>query len=397
MTHILSVSTADPSFQSLLDRHQAFLKRADGKGHPGSFLRSTGVFASSVPVHLPQADGSAVTRAERLHPDTIDPASLIDEFETWQFARSDAGQRLGIEIARRQTIAFPGLGDILPFSQPFFKIPWIEAILGCPVKMTEGQIWVERYEGDLETLLRQGIHFEDNPWFQLYLAFLEHLQTRLGRRYPVSANTLFRGPSDLVAALIGVQEACLGWIQQPALMSRLMRLCTDANLALIEAGCRVLQPFAGGYVSGYGTWTPGPVVRTQADHSALLSPHMYEKQILPYDLEIVRAQPFCIFHIHNNGLHVAPYLTRIAELDVIEVVVDPYPTGERKQVEIDMLRTIQKHKPLILDVNFPSLEEAKWLERQLSPRGLCFNARFSEETFRSLPAGTPGGTFWVLR
>ncbi|MBN1579253.1 MAG: hypothetical protein JXA89_01025, partial [Anaerolineae bacterium] len=82
--------------------------------------------------------------------------------------------------------------------------------------------------------------------------------------------------------------------------------------------------------------------------------------------------------------------------DVIEVVVDPYPTGKRKQVEIELLRKIQEHKPLILDVNFPSPEEAAWMERQLSPRGLCFNARFSEETVRSLPAGEPGSTFWTL-
>ena len=27
--------------------------------------------------------------------------------------------------------------------------------------------------------------------------------------------------------------------------------------------------------------------------------------ILPFDQELMRAQPFCIFHIHNNGLHVA--------------------------------------------------------------------------------------------
>jgi hypothetical protein len=262
--------------------------------------------------------------------------------------------------------------------------------------MTEGQIWVERYEGDIDMLARQGVAFERSKWFELYLAFLEQLQARLGKRYPVSANTLFRGPSDLVAALIGVQEACVGWIQQPALMAQLMRLCTDANLALIEAGYNILQPFSGGHVSGFGTWTPGTVVRAQADHSALLSPQMYAKQILPYDQEVIRAQPFCIFHIHNNGLHVAPYLVQIAELDVIEVVVDPYPTGKRKQVEIDMLRAIQEHKPLILDVNLPSIEEAAWIESQLSPRGLCLNARFSEETFCSLPASQPGSAFWTL-
>lgn len=197
MTRISSVSIADPSFQSLLERHRAFLNHAQNDRylnhdrHPNSFLRSTGVFASSVPVQLPQADGSAITRAERLSPDMVDPGSLIDEFEAWQFAQSDASQPLAIEISQRQTITSAGLGDLLPFSQPFFKIPWLEAILGCPIKMTEGQIWVERYEHDIRSLIRHGVAFDRSPWFQLYIAFLEQLQARLGTcfrlgQHPVS-------------------------------------------------------------------------------------------------------------------------------------------------------------------------------------------------------------------
>ena len=50
----------------------------------------------------------------------------------------------------------------------------------------------------------------------------------------MTANTLLRGPSDLVANLMGVQEACVGWIEQPDLMARLMRVCTDVNLVVIE-------------------------------------------------------------------------------------------------------------------------------------------------------------------
>jgi hypothetical protein len=123
---------------------------------------------------------------------------------------------------------------------------------------------------------------------------------------------------------------------------------------------------------------------------------MYEQQILPYDLEVIRAAPCCMFHIHNNGLHVAPYLVQIAELDVVQVVVDPYPTGKRKQYEVEMLQMVQEHKPLLLDVNLPSLEEADWFMGQLSPRGLCLNARFGPETFQSVPPDTKETQFWML-
>jgi hypothetical protein len=340
---------------------------------------------------LPQPDGSFITRAKRLEPGMIDPTSLVDEFEGWDLLQADP-----VEVSERQTVALVGIGDLLPFSQPFFKVPWLEAMLGCPIKMTEGQIWVERYEGDLEQFADRGVALDGNPWFELYLEFLRVLQERLGDRFPVSANTLLRGPSDLVANLMGVQEACVGWIEQPELMARLMRVCTDVNLAVVDAGYKALAPLAGGYVSGFGIWSPEQVVRMQADHSSLLSPEMYERQILPFDQEMVRACPCCIFHIHNNGLHVAPFLAQIPELDVVQVVVDPYPTGKRKQYEVEMLRMIQEHKPLLLDINFPSLEEAEWLLAQLLPRGLCFNARFSPEVFRSAPAELPGSILWKI-
>ena len=382
---IVSLSTADPQFRSTLARHKAFWERLP----EGSFLRSTGVFAPSAPVALPQSDGSAIVQAERLRPDMIDPAAMIAEFRAWD-PEPDPYQMAG-----RQFAAFLGLGDLMPFCQPFFKIPWLEAMLGCPIMMTQGQIWVE-HSGDVEGVIRRGVHWEHNPWFQLYLEFLRQLQEQLGERFAVSTNTLLRGPSDLVAAIMGVREACMGWIDQPAQMARLMRVCTDANLALIEAGNRALRPFQGGYMSGFAIWAPAPVVRTQADHSTLLSPQMYQRQVLPFDREVIRSLPFCIFHIHNNGYHIAPFLVQIEELDAIEVVVDPYPRGERKRYEIEMLQMIQEHKPLILDVNAPSFEEAEWVLGQLSPRGLCFNARFDQDTFATRPPDVPGSQVWVL-
>ena len=98
---------------------------------------------------------------------------------------------------------------------------------------------------------------------------------------------------------------------------------------------------------------------------------MYEEQILPFDLEIIRSLPYCIFHLHNPGLHVAPALLEVDELNVIEVVVDPYPNDDRKPYEMDMYRRILERKPLLLDVNFPSWKEAEWVLSELPHRALA--------------------------
>jgi len=377
------VPVTNQRFVSILDRHKTFWERAE----ENSFLHSSGVYAPSTPVALRQPDGSIIIQAGRLEPDMVNPVSLIDEVEAWDPNRLDASLTV-----QGQFLVSVGVGDLWPCSRPLAKIPWIEAMLGCPVKMTEGQIWSEPYQGDPEEVIRRGANFEHNPWFQLYLEFLRQLQPRLGDRFPVSANTLLRGTSDLAAAVLGVQEACLGWIDRPAFMARLMRVCTDAVLTVVEAGYKVLKPFANGYLSGYAIWAPAPVVSTQADHSILLSPKMYERQILPYDLEVIRCCPVSVFHIHNCGLHIAPLLVQISELDAIEVFLDPYPEAERKAYEVEMLQMIQDHKPLILEANFPSLEEADSLLAELSPRGLCFNPRFDLDTHASLASSEA----WLL-
>lgn len=370
---------------TLREKHRLFWEKGEG-----GFLRASNVFAPSLPSRLPQRDGSFIERVERLSPDMIDVALLIEEVADWDPSEPDA-----LESAKSQVLAFPGVGDLMPYCRPFFKIPWLEAMLGCPIKMTEGQIWVERYAGDVDELIRRGGNINGNPWLELYVEFLRQLQERLQPPYLASTNTLLRGPSDLVAAILGVKEACIGWLEDPKRMAALMRVCTDAHLAVVEAGYRAIKPFAGGYMSGYGVWSPQPVARMQADHSSLLSPSIYERQILPYDREIIQACPICLFHIHNNGYHIAPLLAQVEELDAIEVVVDPYPRGQRKAHEISMMQMIQQHKPLMVDVNFPSPEEANWMIANLDRTGLYFNAQFAPEILTAMEASREG-QIWLL-
>jgi hypothetical protein len=103
-----------------------------------------------------------------------------------------------------------------------------------------------------------------------------------------------------------------------------------------------------------------------------------------------------MFHIHNNGLHIAPVLVEIPELNIIEVTVDPYPTGERKAHEVEMMQFIQEHKSLYLDVYLPSYEEGEWLLAQLPTRRLCFNAMYQAADFDALPPDAPGTEAWHL-
>jgi hypothetical protein len=193
------VAVGGERLKTLLAWHERFWRRGED-----SLLRSAGLFAASPPVRLVQSDGSAITRTKRLTPDMFDPAAMVAEAEQWGLEQADSSL-----AAHGQFLITAGLGDQMPLSHAISKVPWVEAMLGCPIEMTDGQIWSEPYEGDPEDLIRRGANFEHNPWLELYREFLRLLQERVARHFPLTANTLFRGTCDLVAATLGVKEACM--------------------------------------------------------------------------------------------------------------------------------------------------------------------------------------------
>ena len=371
---------------AMVEKHAAFWRHADS----GAILRYTGIYSQSSAISLPQPGGEEITETERLEPQMISPDDLITVVESYNHDQLDAALALHGEY-----LVNVGQGDFLPLAMPLMKFPWLEAILGCPIRMSEGQIWDARYAGDPEEVVSDKSSFDHNPWFQLYLEFLKVLQNRLSSRFFVSTSSNLRGASDLVAAVLGVQEAILGWLDNPGFMSRMLRRCADAILSIVEASNSIIETSENGYACKWGLWSPEKVVTTQEDHSSLLSPEIYNEQILPYDREVFRSNPKSIIHLHNNGLHQAPALMDIPELDAIQIWMDPYPGEDRKEYEINMLQQIMERKPLILDIYLPSLEEGDSLLKQLPQRGLFYKLWVDPTVYDSLPDDYPGTDLWL--
>jgi hypothetical protein len=370
----------------MVEKHAAFWRHTDG----GAVLRYTGIYSQSSAISLPQPGGGEITETELLEPQMVSPDDLIKVVESYDHDQLDAALALNGEY-----LVNVGQGDFLPLAMPLMKFPWLEAIFGCPIRMTEGQIWDAKFPGDPEEVVSDKSSFDHNPWFQLYLEFLKVLQNRLSGRFFVSTSSNQRGASDLVAAVLGVQEAIFGWLDNPDIMSRMLRRCTDAILALVEASNSIIESSENGYACKWGLWSPEKIVATQEDHSSLLSPEIYKEQILPYDREVFRSSPKSIIHLHNNGLHQVPALVDIPELDAIQVWIDPYPDGDRKEYEITMLQQIMERKPLILDVYLPSLEEGDRLLEQLPQRGLFYKLWVDPAVYDSLPDDYPGTDLWL--
>jgi hypothetical protein len=148
---------------------------------------------------------------------------------------------------------------------------------------------------------------------------------------------------------------------------------TDAYLAhcaevFILAAARRLEhtpPFQGGYLSSYGIWAPGTVVRTQLDNATMLSPDLYRDRVLEHERRVMEAFDYALIHVHSGCLHIIDPLLTLDALRIIQVSVD-YPGGPLASEILPDLEKILQHKSLILTgpVTQAELDDLKALPHQ---------------------------------
>jgi hypothetical protein len=259
-------------------------------------------------------------------------------------------------------------GDFLAGEEPP-GLCWTEAAFGCPVRIVTGGPWAEpcvedwRDERPLEP---------DGAWIDKLETFVEYLVERADGRYPVT-QPLFRGPVDMMFAGLGHEEACMAVKTAPGVSDRILAACTELFIRMARTRLAVTPPFEGGYLSSYGIWAPGTVVRTQVDNASMLSPETYRERVLPFDRKVFEAFDITLIHLHSCCLHIIDDLVREDALDCIQVSID-YPGGPLAAEVMSQLQQILEHKPLI--VTGPVYRsELTELQRLQPAGGLCLQVQ----------------------
>jgi len=363
-----------------LKKHLAFWDRAEvdrplmREVHPYRVSRR-GV----EPMKLPLPDGTFAPDGCVLTPDMLDPATLHagyrEDSDPGAFGRTLGGRR---DPDRAEPATN---GDVFAPVAPYAVVPWVEAILGCPiiVSLPSHSLWSQPYwedrwpEEDLEPEI-------DPRWLNKLREFVAFLVDHAHGRYLV-AHTLMRGVSDLIEALIGGEKLCLSVHDCPDRLHRLADRCADLFLDIALAQLELIPPFHGGTCNLFGLWSPGTSVRTQDDASVLLSPPQYAEFILPYQERIAAAFDRTMIHLHSRSLHVADLLCQ-SGISGIQISIDPQPYGPTVPELLPICQRILEHKPLLLEGPFTQAELDLTLET-LPPRGLCLGASLEADEDRA--------------
>lgn len=274
--------------------------------------------------------------------------------------------------------------DLIMPLQPISSVPWLEAMLGCPIRVQAQSVWAEAILGRDEPLERLELQWRDD-WLEAAIHFINFMLAHAYPAYPV-AGPFLRGPADIIAALIGTERLCYELIDNPKQIHRLAGVCTNAWITASRQIMAQIPPWKDGYVFG-ARWiyAPGQSSYCSEDTTVLLSPTTYQEFFLPYNRIITQQYPYGFWHRHSTSMH---HLLDLLELNTgwaIEVTIDP--TGPRIREILPVLNRIQQAgRPLIIfGLNDP--DEVGRLISALSPRGLCVTVQAdTEEQARQLVA-----------
>jgi hypothetical protein len=267
--------------------------------------------------------------------------------------------------------------DLIYPIQPLSSIPWLEGMLGCPIRVGAQSVWAEQVLGKDQPL--EGFLPEWLPaWIQIaeksILSFSGHF-TPIG--LPV-ASPFLRGPADIIAALIGTDRLCYEIIDNPQEVLRLVEFCAQAWIRVSRLLISQLPAWRGGYVLGarwiYG---PGPCTYSSEDFTGLISSKSYRKIFLAGNRLIASQFPYGFMHRHSPSLHHLEALLELQSGWAIEITMDP--NGPKVAEILPVLTRIQQAgRPLIVfGLNDP--DEVGRLVAGLSPRGLCVTVQADNE------------------
>ena len=351
------VGVTAPPIAAKLRSHADFWERRPGSG-PLVTRRS---YAELDRVDLVLRDGSIAPEGLLLHPEMLDAALLAQSKR----------------LASSSMAPIAHAGDSLPVALPLYQIPWMEAILGCPIEVGRESLWSQprlEYPWDLETVrLREG-----NAWLAKLLELTQAYVAAWGPEVLVT-QTLLRGPIDMLTALLGAERTVYALRDHPEECRALLAVCTEAFIEVATAQQGQIPRLQGGHSSFFGIWAPGSVVRTQCDFSALTGPHWYESRILPFDVEICEAFDYSVIHLHSGYLFTVDALLTVEKPQAIQVSLDVDGGVQPLASLVPVFRRILERKPLMITGPLTPRELDVMLQ-ELPGEGLFIDAFLVEES-----------------
>lgn len=250
-----------------------------------------------------------------IHEKAVAPVALATLTERW----INADFRAAHNHYRLSRSIFPL--DVLPSATPDLGPGILAAYLGSEPGFAEDTVWFHQAFADVaapETL--PPLKFDPaNKWWQITEAILRACVANARGKYFVGCPDLMEN-MDVLSSLRDAQTLCIDMLERPEWIEQKI---TEINAVWFDAYQRVydiikLEDGSSVYDTFY-IWSPGKVAKLQCDTSAMFSPRMYRRFVVPSLTKQCQWLDNSLYHL--DGTQAVPHLDallEIKELDAIE-------------------------------------------------------------------------------
>ena len=250
---------------------------------------------------------------------------------------------------------------------PVMVVPWVEAIVGCPIHHRAGNVWAEPWIDTYDRLDEVDLQL-NLAWLDRLAGFTRWLVELSGGRFPV-ALSLMRGPADLQAAVRGAEQSIYDLFDYPHHLDRTLKALTEAWIKVMRAQLDTIPGFAGGHsFSCQHLWARKQGGWFQDDAIAFWSPAFYRKHVRACEETLSGCADVTGIHLHPASLFTVDELVKMPNLDVIEVNVDD--VGPTVQEMIPRFQQILEKKRLLIWGAF-TIDDLVTIKENLPTRGLA--------------------------
>ncbi len=258
--------------------------------------------------------------------------------------------------------------DIIRSAMPLASIPWMEAITGCKIISTNSSVSASKMFNEISEV--EILPFtSDNIWAKKYFEFFTVYDDVFNGEYPIG-QSIIRGPSDILCAILGVENAAMSLIDDPDGAKKVLKQITENLESFLRVQSYLLPKYLDGYVIGqYELWAPEPVIRIQEDYSNLFSSDLYNEFLKPLDKILAGITSYTLIHLHSSSLHLIENFLDVNTIRAFQITKDP--NVESVDLMISSLNKVQEfNKPLVVKGRFTK-DDYSVLKNNLKPGGLC--------------------------
>ena len=254
-----------------------------------------------------------------LHEPTSDPGWLTDGEE--RVRRSEwRAESIHYGMARTSFA-----GDILPIANCNIAVGSLALFLGGDVSFNNHAAWLEPIYNNVEIsdIPSFKIHPE-NEWLKIADETYSSLKKYSSNKYMMGCQSLCEN-LDVFTSLRGTEQIMIDMIEEPDWVDLKMK---EINQAWFQAYSRFYDYIklsdGSSSWSDFSIWGEGKTAVLQCDASAMISPNMFERFVLPHLTEQCNWLDHSMFHLDGKECvaHL-DYLLSIERLDAIEWSPDP--------------------------------------------------------------------------